>query len=69
MKCIIYGAEKEPILAKYDVYEKEGAVFRGPAKAGYVNQVRQAGKWVTYQGDRRAPVAFGEKVREESDED
>jgi hypothetical protein len=56
-------------LAKYDVYEKEGAVFRGPAKAGYVNQVRQAGKWVPYQGDRRAPVAFGEKVREESDED
>lgn len=51
------------MVAERDIYEKDGAVFRGPAKAGFVNEVQVKGKWVPYSGDRRAPVAYGDHLR------
>ena len=48
---------------KYDVFEKDQAVFRGHADAGYVHEVQNGDAWKPYSGDRRAPVVFGNFVR------
>lgn len=48
----------------YDVYERDGAVFRAPANQGYrwVTEVQLPnGTWADYKGaDPMKPVFFGE---------
>jgi hypothetical protein len=55
-------------MAKYDIYEKDGVLFRGWADAGFVNEVMTSEGWRPYAGDGRAPVAFGDHVRAEEAE-
>ena len=54
-------------MAKYNIYEKDGAVFRGKAGAGFVRDVWTSEGWVPYDGDRLAPVTFGDHLRQEND--
>lgn len=48
----------------YDVYERDGAVFRAPANQGYhwVTEVQLSnGSWAKYEGqDPMKPVVFGD---------
>lgn len=59
-------------MAKFDVFEREGALFRRPfgVRAAIVDDVLNGEKWERYQGDRSKPVHFGEHVgvREFDDE-
>jgi hypothetical protein len=57
-------------MAKYDIYEKDGAVFRKPSerKHGIVDDVQVDGEWRPYRGDRMAPVSFGTFLRTEDGE-
>ena len=56
--------EPVPSAGLYDFYEKEQALFRGPAGAAFVTEVRwPGGQWVSYSGDRRAPVVFGNVIK------
>jgi hypothetical protein len=52
---------------RYDYFEKEGAVFRRRLKPGArpmpaVHDIKVNGKWEPYQGDRLAPVYFGDQI-------
>jgi hypothetical protein len=53
---------------RYDYFEKEGAVFRrrlpppGLRVAPLVHDIKVNGKWEPYQGDRHAPVYFGDEI-------
>ncbi len=52
-------------MALYDLYEKDGAVFRTPAGPCIrpIADVKQAdGTWAPYKGDRMAPVTFGDHL-------
>lgn len=52
-------------MALYDIYEKDGAVFRKPASAkqAHVDQIQKSdGSWVDYEGDRMAPYMFGDDM-------
>src|SRR4051812_24739915 len=54
-------------MARYDIYEKEGAIFRGRAAAGFVTDVWTPDGWEPYGGDLCAPVAFGDYLRTEDE--
>lgn len=61
-------AEWPKDMAKYNIYEKEGAVFRGRAGCGFVTEVMTQNGWEPYNGDPCGPVTFGDFLRaEESD--
>jgi len=47
---------------KYHYYEKDGAVFRGEPGRWAVQEVRHPSGWVPYEGDRLAPVFFGNRL-------
>jgi len=48
---------------KYHYYEKDGAVFRGEPGRWAVEQVQlRDGSWRDYDGDRLAPVYFGNRL-------
>ncbi len=52
-------------MALFDLYEKDGAVFRKPAsrRHGIVDEVQHTdGSWKPYTGDRLAPVSFGDHI-------
>ena len=51
----------------YRYYEKDGAYFRKLAerKEPLVDEVRHGNKWVPYDGDRFAPVCYGDEVSED----
>jgi hypothetical protein len=55
-------------MAKYNVYEKDGAIFRGRADCGFVSEVMGSDGWVPYSGDPLAPVTFGDFLRVEESE-
>lgn len=47
---------------KFRVYEKDGAIFRGPdiEHALIVDHVQHGDKWVPYNGNRAAPAMYGD---------
>ena len=55
-------------MARYNIYEKEGAVFRGRAGSGFVTEIWGPNGWEPYNGDRLAPVVFGDFLRTEEPE-
>lgn len=51
---------------KFDHYEKDQAVFRGPAGRQMVTEVLLNGEWKPYTGsDKVAPVVYGNKITAE----
>jgi hypothetical protein len=52
-------------IKAWDIYEREGAVFRGPAGYGFASHVQRDGKWHKYTGDPRAPAVHGDLIRTE----
>jgi hypothetical protein len=53
-------------MKRYDIYEKEGAVFRGEAGSGFVTEIQRSSGWEPYEGDCRKPVVFGDFLRTEA---
>jgi len=52
-------------MARYNIYEKDGAVLRGRAGSGFVTEVLGPDGWEPYHGDPVAPVTFGDFLRTE----
>lgn len=59
---------RSEFMVKYNIYEKEGAVFRGRAGSGFVTEIRGSEGWEPYTGDPLAPVAFGDFLGTEKSE-
>lgn len=59
-------------MPKFDVFEKDGALFRRPAgrEIALVDHVLNGERWEPYRGDRQKPVHFGDflGVRDYDDE-
>ena len=58
----------EPLVEpKYNYFEKDGAIFRRKksVKTMSVEDVKTPDGWKPYQGDRLAPVYFGDSISEE----
>lgn len=58
-------------LAKYELYELEGSVYRAAAsKSNIPNPVseirRSDGSWEPYEGDGMKPIAFGDRINQEN---
>jgi hypothetical protein len=49
-------------MAGYDIYEKDGAVFRGKAGSFLVSEIQIGDEWIPYRGDRVAPALFGDHI-------
>lgn len=54
-------------MKRYDIYEIEGAVFRGRAGCRAVSEIWTSGKWEPYTGDKVKPIAFGDYLRTEDE--
>ncbi len=52
------------MAGQYVYYKKDGAIFRKPAssKLPAVDEVKHGDRWVPYEGDRLAPVYFGDQI-------
>jgi hypothetical protein len=54
------------IVSEYHYFEKDGAIFRKSKNgAAGVDDVKTPDGWKPYQGDRLAPVHFGDRISEE----
>jgi (p)ppGpp synthase/HD superfamily hydrolase len=54
-------------MRRYDIYEKEGAVFRGRSGSHFVTEIQVGDDWQPYDGDPMRPVVFGDYLHTEDE--